>query len=174
MHEQRRNPHPLPVEESPLPAALAKRILCPCLGAITNLRATEGPNVGLFSSARVMSMESIAYGNWWRRRRDSNPRYGCPYDALAKRWFQPLTHVSGNHGSGGCSEPFGVVQPPLSRRSKFVPKAPICIADHWEADPRINVVPQHAPTQLCPAVGCRCICRQSSALDLSGRASPGG
>ena len=31
----------------------------------------------------------------WRRRRDSNPRYGFPYDALAKRWFQPLTHVSG-------------------------------------------------------------------------------
>ena len=31
----------------------------------------------------------------WRRRRDSNPRYGLPYDALAKRWFQPLTHVSG-------------------------------------------------------------------------------
>ena len=30
----------------------------------------------------------------WRRRRDSNPRYGYPYDALAKRWFQPLTHVS--------------------------------------------------------------------------------
>ena len=32
----------------------------------------------------------------WRRRRDSNPRYSFPYDALAKRWFQPLTHVSGN------------------------------------------------------------------------------
>jgi hypothetical protein len=30
----------------------------------------------------------------WRRRRDSNPRYSFPYDALAKRWFQPLTHVS--------------------------------------------------------------------------------
>ena len=36
----------------------------------------------------------------WRRRRDSNPRYGCPYDALAKRWFQPLTHVSGPAGDG--------------------------------------------------------------------------
>src|SRR6476619_4298522 len=32
---------------------------------------------------------------WWRRRRDSNPRYGNPpYGGLANRWFQPLTHVS--------------------------------------------------------------------------------
>jgi hypothetical protein len=32
----------------------------------------------------------------WRRRRDSNPRYGnSPYGGLANRWFQPLTHVSG-------------------------------------------------------------------------------
>src|SRR6476661_5906327 len=31
----------------------------------------------------------------WRRRRDSNPRYGnSPYGGLANRWFQPLTHVS--------------------------------------------------------------------------------
>src|SRR5687768_17900674 len=31
----------------------------------------------------------------WRRRRDSNPRYGLtPYGGLANRWFQPLTHVS--------------------------------------------------------------------------------
>ena len=33
----------------------------------------------------------------WRRRRDSNPRYGNPpYGGLANRWFQPLTHVSGS------------------------------------------------------------------------------
>src|SRR6185312_2495067 len=33
----------------------------------------------------------------WRRRRDSNPRYGkSPYGGLANRWFQPLTHVSGS------------------------------------------------------------------------------
>ncbi len=30
-----------------------------------------------------------------RRGRDSNPRYGfIPYDGLANRWFQPLTHLS--------------------------------------------------------------------------------
>src|SRR5213080_3332258 len=35
----------------------------------------------------------------WRRRRDSNPRYGnSPYGGLANRWFQPLTHVSGMQG----------------------------------------------------------------------------
>lgn len=34
---------------------------------------------------------------FWRRRRDSNPRYRIyQYDGLANRWFQPLTHVSGS------------------------------------------------------------------------------
>ena len=58
----------------------------------------------------------------WRRRRDSNPRYSFPYDALAKRWFQPLTHVSGIRcarpfagraamASAACSGPFRWVQP---------------------------------------------------------------
>ena len=33
----------------------------------------------------------------WRRRRDSNPRYGFrPYNGLANRRLQPLGHVSGN------------------------------------------------------------------------------
>ena len=30
----------------------------------------------------------------WRRKGDSNPRYGYPYDSLANCWFQPLTHLS--------------------------------------------------------------------------------
>src|SRR5437764_13287112 len=39
----------------------------------------------------------------WRRRRDSNPRYGnTPYGGLANRWFQPLTHVS-ERGSGSAA-----------------------------------------------------------------------
>ena len=40
----------------------------------------------------------------WRRRRDSNPRYGLtPYGGLANRWFQPLTHVSGTARARGYS-----------------------------------------------------------------------
>jgi hypothetical protein len=31
---------------------------------------------------------------WWRRGRDSNPRYGCPYAAFRVRCFQPLSHLS--------------------------------------------------------------------------------
>jgi site-specific DNA recombinase len=31
----------------------------------------------------------------WRRGRDSNPRYGCPYAAFRVRCFQPLSHLSG-------------------------------------------------------------------------------
>jgi KTSC domain-containing protein len=44
-----------------------------------------------------VSQRKIAPNGNWRRRRDSNPRYGnSPYGGLANRWFQPLTHVSGN------------------------------------------------------------------------------
>src|SRR4051794_4806714 len=44
-----------------------------------------------------------AMAETWRRRRDSNPRYGnSPYGGLANRWFQPLTHVSGS-GSGAAA-----------------------------------------------------------------------
>ena len=32
--------------------------------------------------------------NPWRKRRDSNSWYGCPYGSLANCWFQPLTHTS--------------------------------------------------------------------------------
>jgi hypothetical protein len=36
----------------------------------------------------------------WRRRRDSNPRYGFrPYNGLANRRLQPLGHVSGDETS---------------------------------------------------------------------------
>src|SRR4249919_933729 len=51
----------------------------------------------------------------WRRRRDSNPRYGnSPYGGLANRWFQPLTHVSGSGvhaGSAGYISAFRKLQP---------------------------------------------------------------
>src|SRR5262247_1541571 len=31
---------------------------------------------------------------YWRRGRDSNPRYGYPYAAFRVRCFQPLSHLS--------------------------------------------------------------------------------
>jgi hypothetical protein len=41
----------------------------------------------------------------WRRGRDSNPRYGCPYAAFRVRCIQPLCHLSAEvrqgQGSGG-------------------------------------------------------------------------
>ncbi len=33
----------------------------------------------------------------WRRGRDSNPRYGCPYSAFRVRCIQPLCHLSARH-----------------------------------------------------------------------------
>src|SRR6478735_6056201 len=45
--------------------------------------------------AKGSRADAIAAEPGWRRRRDSNPRYGNPpYGGLANRWFQPLTHVS--------------------------------------------------------------------------------
>src|SRR6202034_326794 len=38
----------------------------------------------------------LAWG--WRRGRDSNPRYGCPYAAFRVRCIQPLCHLSADRG----------------------------------------------------------------------------
>ena len=41
------------------------------------------------------STEKSCYFKWsWRRGRDSNPRYGCPYAAFRVRCIQPLCHLS--------------------------------------------------------------------------------
>ena len=57
-------------------------------------------------------------GTVWRRRRDSNPRYGnSPYGGLANRWFQPLTHVSGcglQAGRAGYIGEISTLQPERS------------------------------------------------------------
>ncbi len=40
----------------------------------------------------------------WRRGRDSNPRYGCPYAAFRVRCIRPLCHLSGAvRAMGFCS-----------------------------------------------------------------------
>ncbi len=49
----------------------------------------------------------------WRRGRDSNPRYGCPYAAFRVRCFQPLSHPSGDR----CVAPFGA--PCLAKRGRW-------------------------------------------------------
>ena len=71
---------------------------------------------------------------YWRRRRDSNPRYRIyQYDGLANRWFQPLTHVSRLQRRRRYSEPRGGRQVRLlaceirpdrvCRRAEFGPSA---------------------------------------------------
>src|SRR5215831_4149734 len=58
----------------PLARIVVERVTCPGL-----LNGSEGVRIG-----------------FWRRRRDSNPRYGFrPYNGLANRRLQPLGHVSG-------------------------------------------------------------------------------
>ena len=41
--------------------------------------------------------------NKWRRERDSNPRYGCPYSDFRDRRLRPLSHLS------ACTVPAGAV-----------------------------------------------------------------
>ena len=78
-------------------------------------------------------------GLWrrWRRRRDSNPRYSFPYDALAKRWFQPLTHVSERRTPAYIGRRRIVQQPApdtlISLLSERVPGAPAQFVGFLEA-----------------------------------------
>ena len=48
--------------------------------------------------ARICWAKLDGGGRWgikfWRRGRDSNPRYGCPYAAFRVRCIQPLCHLS--------------------------------------------------------------------------------
>ena len=64
----------------------------------------------------------------WRRGRDSNPRYGCPYAAFRVRCFQPLSHLSGGHKDR--LERCGAVCSGRGRR-------------------RQGLMPAKAPTRLC-------------------------
>ena len=41
---------------------------------------------------------SLSTSTLLRWERDSNPRYGYPYDSLANCWFQPLTHPTSSIG----------------------------------------------------------------------------
>ena len=50
-------------------------------------------------------------GTAWRRGRDSNPRYGYPYNGFRDRPVRPLRHLS----EGSCSLPAGRRQPEGSR-----------------------------------------------------------
>src|SRR6476619_2979284 len=82
----------------------------------------------------------------WRRRRDSNPRYGnSPYGGLANRWFQPLTHVS------ECG--------PLAGRAayiKAIPKLqpePLLFGNHLNLHGQSLLLPwiKHLHTKLRPS-----------------------
>ena len=54
-----------------------------------------GPDWGLVTPNRLkLLMYQMFMRGSWRRGRDSNPRYGCPYAAFRVRCFQPLSHLS--------------------------------------------------------------------------------
>src|SRR3982074_2583909 len=47
---------------------------------------------------------SRAFVGSWRRGRDLNPRYGCPYAAFRVRCDRPLCHLSGSRTGGAYLE----------------------------------------------------------------------
>jgi hypothetical protein len=49
----------------------------------------------LARASRKHGFSGISHLVNWRRGRDSNPRYGCPYAAFRVRCIQPLCHLSG-------------------------------------------------------------------------------
>ena len=96
------------------------------------LRCKRLTNLMFWRSPRFV--EVLGKSGFWRRRRDSNPRYRIyQYDGLANRWFQPLTHVSRLQRRGRYSEPRGGRQVRLlageirphrvCRRAEFGPSA---------------------------------------------------
>src|SRR5437868_9096532 len=77
----------------------------------------------------------------WRRRRDSNPRYGnSPYGGLANRWFQPLTHVSGK----------ATARRYIGRHSRLQPER--SSGDDIDADIKVHRLArfEHAEAELGP------------------------
>lgn len=52
----------------------------------------NGATKPLFASRRDANLKKTPHVN--RRRRDSNPRYGCPYNGFQDRRLQPLGHSS--------------------------------------------------------------------------------
>ncbi len=52
----------------------------------------------------------------WRRGRDLNPRYGCPYAAFRVRCFQPLSHLSKGAATSGENPRARMAEPDNMRR----------------------------------------------------------
>src|SRR5690554_2677136 len=47
------------------------------------------------SKEKALNQQGFRLNKYWRRRRDSNPRYGYkPYAPLAGEYLQPLGHIS--------------------------------------------------------------------------------
>ena len=74
--------------------------------------------VPLWVSHRI-SCKLLIYNAEWRRRRDSNPRYGFPYARFPSVCLKPLGHPSS--GAGHPSEAPIVAQPAGRRHLKGLP-----------------------------------------------------
>src|SRR6266516_4705607 len=61
---------------------------------------------------RLAGKGRVDEGDFWRRGRDSNPRYGYPYAAFRVRCIQPLCHLS----TGRC----GALSAKTPRRGAYV------------------------------------------------------
>ena len=66
-----------------------------CAASSPKLRRASAEGRGRATVSRGASARSgLAEEADWRRGRDSNPRYGCPYAAFRVRCIRPLCHLS--------------------------------------------------------------------------------
>jgi hypothetical protein len=135
-------------------------------------------------AGKLLNRREFPAGDW-RRRRDSNPRYGnSPYGGLANRWFQPLTHVSGceaHRPSGDGRARAAPSRGYIGRISRHQPErtvraGPAANALTWAAFRRFNAVgPAQAGkrerTSRCPRA--RTAAAATAAIRIAAIASSG-
>ena len=104
-------------------------------GLSTPQQLCEEPKLITPRSCAVCERQTNKCVKLWRRGRDSNPRYGCPYTAFRVRRIRPLCHLS---ACIGCA--FGHKAPVEAR-------APISRAPHpcQALFTRIRGIVRHSP-----------------------------
>jgi hypothetical protein len=77
--------------------SLSAAFCCPSMLGLQRRQIWPKPASYYVSDACQLSVklsQERKFGQYWRRGRDSNPRYGCPYAAFRVRCDRPLCHLS--------------------------------------------------------------------------------
>jgi hypothetical protein len=100
-------------------------------------------------SGRLMKVDEGLRNWFWRRGRDSNPRYACAYSAFRVRRDRPLCHLSGADSDGFKSrrKVGGAISTTRTRRQGVSP--------HGMTHPRTegSLLPSTASMATCASSG---------------------